>query len=235
MNDSKNSIIYNKNSAFLSSLPSSLSVDELNNQVRQHGDSDIYRCALEYLPITFSRRHGDPSRPWNVFAIEIKDSQGDKLLNYQGNWRDIFQNWEALCFSFPAYIENTITLFLNASTIDGYNPYRITNRGIEWEITDPDDPWSFIGYWGDHQIIYLLKLLELSQKFHGEKLYELIDTPFFTFSNVPYRIKAYKDIVKNPYDTIIYDERVENAAAENARKQYGDLWWFFKSHSGSCH
>ena len=23
------------------------------------------------------------------------------------------------------------------------------------------DPWSYIGYWGDHQIIYLLKLLEI--------------------------------------------------------------------------
>ena len=29
---------------------------------------------------------------------------------------------------------------------------------------DPDDPWSNIGYWGDHQIVYLLRLLEASQR-----------------------------------------------------------------------
>ncbi len=56
-----------------------------------------------------------------------------------------------------------IAKFVNASTVDGYNPYRITREGIDWEVEDPDDPWSHIGYWGDHQIIYLLKLLELSQ------------------------------------------------------------------------
>lgn len=223
----KNNIIYDKKSAFLSALPSSLTFDELNIQIRQHGDNDLYRCVLEYLPITFSRRHGDPSRPWNKFNIDVLTEDGGWNKSYEGNWRDIFQNWEALCFSFPAYIENTIALFLNASTIDGYNPYRITNKGIEWEIADPDDPWSFIGYWGDHQIIYLLKLLELSQKFHSEKLYELIDTPFFTFSNVPYRIKAYKDIVKNPYDTIIYDELAENAVAEKVSEigADGKLIW----------
>ena len=53
--------------------------------------------------------------------------------------------------------------------MDGYNPYRINRDGIDWEIEDPEDPWSYIGYWGDHQIIYLLKLLELSRTFipHG--------------------------------------------------------------------
>ena len=43
---------------------------------------------------------------------------------------------------------------------DGFNPYRITRDGIDWEVPDPDDPWSNIGYWGDHQIVYLLRLLE---------------------------------------------------------------------------
>ena len=82
-------------------------------------------------------------------------------LNYEGNWRDIFQNWEALAVSFPGYIAGMICRFVNASTADGYNPYRITRDGIDWEVVDPHDPWAHIGYWGDHQIIYLLKLLEL--------------------------------------------------------------------------
>jgi hypothetical protein len=60
------------------------------------GDPDLTRLVHEYLPFTFSRRHGDPSRPWNIFSILVKDEKGRKILNYQGNWRDIFQNWEAL-------------------------------------------------------------------------------------------------------------------------------------------
>ena len=55
---------------------------------------------------------------------------------------------------------NDLHLFKCDTTADGYNPYRITSDGIDWEIIDPDDTWSQIGYWNDHQIIYLLKLLE---------------------------------------------------------------------------
>ena len=36
-------------------------------------DPDIARIVNEYLPISFSRRHGDPSRPWNKFTIDTKD------------------------------------------------------------------------------------------------------------------------------------------------------------------
>ena len=43
-----------------------------------------------------------------------------------------------------------ICKFLNATTADGYNPYRLTSLGIDWEAPNPDDPWSNIGYWGDH-------------------------------------------------------------------------------------
>ncbi len=58
--------------------------------------------------------------------------------------------------------------FVNASTADGYNPYRVTNEGFEWESPEPDNPWSNIGYWGDHQIIYLLKLLQWSRDFNPD-------------------------------------------------------------------
>ena len=60
------------------------------------------RLVLEYLPLTFSRRHGDPSRPWNAFSIRVRDAAGRRIVDYQGNWRDIFQNWEALLPSEPA-------------------------------------------------------------------------------------------------------------------------------------
>jgi hypothetical protein len=103
-----------------------------------------------------------------------------------------------------------ISKFVNASTADGYNPYRITREGIDWECPDPNDPWAFIGYWGDHQIIYLQKFLELSNAFHPGKLDELLSKEIFVYANVPYRIKSYADIVKNPKDTIEFDEALNN-------------------------
>jgi len=126
-------------------------------------------------------------------------------LNYQGNWRDIFQNWEALALSYPEYIESMIIKFVNASTADGYNPYRVTRDGFDWEVLDPADSWSYIGYWGDHQIVYLHKLLELSVKYHPGKLKSLLTKKFFTYANVPYRIKPYQEIIQDPYNTIDFD------------------------------
>ena len=141
---------------------------------REQCDPDLERLAQEYLPLTFSRRHGDPSRPWNDFPIAVRDAAGQPLLDYQGNWRDLFQNWEALAPSFPGYLEGMIAKFLDASTADGHNPYRVTRAGFEWEVQDPHDAWSHIGYWGDHQVIYLLRLLELSARFQPGRLQALL-------------------------------------------------------------
>ena len=135
-------------------------------QAAESGSTDLERLCYEYLPLTFSRRHGDPSRPWNQFSINIKKEDGSRKIDYQGNWRDIFQNWEPLAYSYPEFVESMVCKFLNATTADGYNPYRVTRDGIEWEVPEPDNPWANIGYWGDHQIVYLLKLMESSEKFH---------------------------------------------------------------------
>ena len=197
--------VFDRNRELLDSLPDRLRSDELIALARDAGDTQLLRLALEYLPITFGRRHGDPSRPWNEFAIQIKDEQGCLLLSYQGNWRDIFQNWEALAFSYPEFVENMIAKFVNASTVDGYNPYRITKNGIDWEVEEADNPWSHIGYWGDHQIIYLLKLLELSRSFNPDKLHSLLEERIFCYANVPYRIKPLDAIFDNPKDTVVFD------------------------------
>ena len=204
----------------VSNLPEKFHINVLQKQLASGQHSLLARYVYEYLPISFSRRHGDPSRPWNKFNIDILSEDGSYKQSFEGNWRDIFQNWEALCWSFPEFTENVITLFLNASTIDGYNPYRITNKGAEWEVTDPDDPWSFIGYWGDHQIIYLLKLLEISNKFHPGWLGKILEQPIYTFSNVPYRIRDYEKILQNPYHTIDYDEEEEKRIQARVH-QYG--------------
>lgn len=211
-----------RHSGFLNGLPEQQNIQQLLKQVKGQTDPQLTRLALEYLPITFGRRHGDPSRPWNQFAINLKDKQGNPLLSYQGNWRDIFQNWEALTFSYPDFIESVIAKFVNASTMDGYNPYRITKEGIDWEVEEPDDPWSYIGYWGDHQIIYLLKMLELSKQFHPQKLRQLLTESVFCYANVPYRITSFDNTLKNAKSTVSYDEdlasdiekRVESMGAD---------------------
>jgi hypothetical protein len=114
--------------------------------------------------------------------------------------------------SYPGFFESIISKFVNASTPDGYNPYRITRAGIDWEVHDPNDSWSYIGYWGDHQIIYLLKLLEHSEAYHPGRLQELLSKNIFVYANVPYRIKPYESLLANPRDSIEFDENAHNAA-----------------------
>lgn len=217
-----NKEVWSRQRLLFSSLPPTLSYTELQQIVVQANDSQLLRLFYEYLPITFSRRHGDPSRPWNSFDINIKDEKGQKRLSYQGNWRDIFQNWEALSLSFPAYIFGIIAKFLNATTVDGYNAYRITNKGIEWEEIEPDNPWSNIGYWGDHQIVYLQKLLELAQHYFPTGFADFTNSTIFAYAQVPYRIKAYADIVKNPKDTILFDHTLNKQLCENEQRLGAD-------------
>ncbi len=210
--------VFRRHHAMLQELPRRLDFGELLATIQRQGDPQLERLGFEYLPIKFGRRHGDPSRPWNQFAIRLTDEHGEPLLSYEGNWRDIFQNWEALLLSYPEFIENVIAKFVNASTMDGYNPYRITNEGIDWEVEDPDDPWSYIGYWGDHQIIYLQKLLELSTRFHPDRLVALLRQPVFSYANVPYRIRPFEAILDNAKSTVDYDNqlasRIEQRVSE---------------------
>ncbi|MEM6261470.1 MAG: hypothetical protein AAGI38_03105 [Bacteroidota bacterium] len=214
-------------SNFLKGLPESFSLSHLLEEAGKQEELLLTRMCYEYLPLTFSRRHGDPSRPWNFFSIDIQEKDGTKVFNYQGNWRDIFQNWEALCYSFPGFLESIIAKFVNASTPDGYNPYRITREGIDWEEIEPDDPWSYIGYWGDHQIIYLLKLMEASQAHHLGLLDKFMAHPIFVYANVPYRIKPYEALLANPHDTIEFDESLSNQLRSLAKDigADGKLLW----------
>jgi len=172
---------------------------------------DLIRLSYEYLPLTFSRRHGDPSRPWNAFSINLKHPDGSPRLDYQGNWRDIFQNWEALSYTSPAFVEGMVAKFLNATTADGYNPYRITRDGIEWEVPAPDNPWANIGYWSDHQIIYLQKLLEIAEEVNPGALAKLWNRAIFAYADVPYRLRPYAEMLADWDNTIDFDWESERA------------------------
>ncbi|MEO0423040.1 MAG: hypothetical protein AAF184_11925 [Pseudomonadota bacterium] len=214
--------VYERHEAMLGALPRDLTVWELRERIGATGDRQLERLAQEYLPIAFGRRHGDPSRPWNQFSIRTHDGEGQPVYWYEGNWRDVFQNWEALAFSIPEYVEHMVAKFVNASTMDGYNPYRITKEGIDWEVEEPDDPWSYIGYWGDHQIIYLQKLLELSRQFHPERLQALLHAPLFAYANVPYRIRPFHALLEDPKTTVDYADDAAHAIEARLEQIGGD-------------
>jgi len=203
-------------------LPARLGYADLVRSAAGAGDPCLERVCREYLPLTFSRRHGDPSRPWNRFTIPSRDAAGRRVLDYEGNWRDIFQNWEALAQSFPGFTGGMIARFLNASTADGYNPYRLTRGGIDWEVPEPHDPWACIGYWGDHQIIYLLKLLEHAEKHRPGELGNLFGRDIFAYANVPYRIRDYRSLVANPKDTVVFDQHLQTIIKARVRKHGAD-------------
>lgn len=219
--ESANKDVFSVHKAEIESLTEVFDLSELNEIVAKAEDPSFTRLLSEYLPLKFSRRHGDPSRPWNKFSINTRnEDDGSKILDYQGNWRDIFQNWEALAFAYPEFMEGMIFRFLNASTFDGYNPYRVMKHGFDWETIEPEDPWSYIGYWGDHQIIYLLKFLEFIEKHQPGRMQALFTQETFTYAAVPYKIKGYDDILKNTKDTIIFDYEWD-AQIRSAREEKG--------------
>jgi len=197
--------------------PARIARDEAIDQARQALGAQAERLVREYLPLTFSRRHGDPSRPWNRFSIRVRDAHGRRVVNYQGNWRDIFQNWEALAASTPDYLDGMVSVFLGAMTPDGYNPYRIGRDGIDWEVVEPEDPWSFIGYWGDHQVVYLLKLLEAAEAHRPGQLAALWDRALYSFADVPYRLKPHAAQTATPKSTIDFDHAAHERAQARAR------------------
>ena len=108
--------------------------------------------------------------------------------------------------------------FLNSTTFDGYNPYRVTKYGFDWETIEPDNPWSYIGYWGDHQIIYLLKFLEFIENHFPNKLYKYFSKSLFVYANVPYKIKPYDKILEDSKNTIDYDHSNEEIIKKRRKK-----------------
>ena len=217
---------------WFASLPAVMNIRELYALAAQANEPDLIRLCYEYLPLTFSRRHGDPSRPWNRFSINLRKPDGSRNLDYEGNWRDIFQNWEPLALAFPAYTQGMISKFLNATTADGYNPYRLTRDGIEWELLEPDNPWANIGYWNDHQIIYLQKLLEIAEQAQPGSLAQMWSQPIFAYANVPYRQRSYEEMLKDWYNTIDFDWESEKAT-EAAVAQMGTDGRLLRDASGN--
>ncbi|MGR5193249.1 hypothetical protein ACPV4H_05095 [Vibrio rotiferianus] len=217
-----NRLVFERHVGLFADLPEQFTHAELVSLAKQSDDAQLIRLSYEYLPLTFGRRHGDPSRPWNHYEIKLKDDNGERLLSYQGNWRDIFQNWEAIALSYPGFIQSFLAKFVNASTMDGYNPYRITKDGIDWEMLEPDDPWSNIGYWGDHQIIYLLKFLELADKYQRDELLAMMQSDVFSYANVPYELCDVEKLFVNPKDTVTFNDELQHSIEQRVSEMGSD-------------
>jgi len=189
-----------------------LSARVLRDRADACKDRDMMRLSRSFLPLWFGRRHGDPSRPWNRFSIQVRGDNGGRRVAWEGNWRDVFQNWEALLLAYPEFIDNVVSVFLDATTLDGNNPYRITSEGIDWEVPEPENPWSNLGYWGDHQVNYLTRLLELSMAHQPSALSSSLAVTRFSFADVPYRIRPYSDRVRDARDSVAFDETAHRQA-----------------------
>ena len=214
-----NRAVYDRNADMLSGLPEKLSFTALEKAVAKRQDSQLERLRREYLPIFFGRRHGDPSRPWNEFAINVRNDSGERLLSYQGNWRDIFQNWEALAFSYPDFIEKhdrqvrecidawmATTRIASPRTGD-----RLGSRGSRGPLELSSATGATI------RSSICRNFLELSHRtFHPQGLQRAAAIePIFCYANVPYRIKVRsRRYCDDPKSTVDYDgqlaERIES-------------------------
>ena len=93
---------------------------------------------------------------------------------------------------------------------------------MDWEVPEPEHPWSTIGYWGDHQVVYLLRLLELSLAHHPDRVPALLEARRFTYADVPYRFRPFDEILANPRDTLVFDAERHQRILERVAALGGD-------------
>ena len=76
---------------------------------------------------------------------------------------------------------------------------------MDWEVPEPENPWSNIGYWSDHQIIYLSRLMELLGLQHPDRLAEMARSEHFTHADVPYRLATYAELLADPNNSVTFE------------------------------
>ena len=63
--ETANKKVFKKKEELLENLPEVFTLGYLKDLAQNDKDKNFKRLAIEYMPLKFSRRHGDPSRPWN--------------------------------------------------------------------------------------------------------------------------------------------------------------------------
>ena len=61
----RNRIELKEHENIFSKLPAEFGIQKILTLGEASGSEDLIRLSYAYLPLSFSRRHGDPSRPWN--------------------------------------------------------------------------------------------------------------------------------------------------------------------------
>ena len=78
-----NKKVLKKKEVVLNNLPDLFTLEFILALAEKDEDLNFKRLCFEYLPLKFSRRHGDPSRPWNKFSINTRSEiDGSKILDY---------------------------------------------------------------------------------------------------------------------------------------------------------
>ena len=67
-----------------------------------------------------------------------------------------------------------------------------------------------------------LKLLELSQRYHPGKISSFLTKDIFVYANVPYRIKGYQALVRDPRNSVEYDDAQAQAIASRVEEMGSD-------------
>lgn len=98
----RNRVVHAAHADFFAGLPETLGIAELRARAEAAGAPDLVRLTYAYLPLSFSRRHGDPSRYVEPLRHQGQESGWHPAPGLRGQLaRYIFQNWEALAWSYP--------------------------------------------------------------------------------------------------------------------------------------
>ena len=68
-----NKDVFVEKKGLLDNLSEVFDLNDLRRVAKNESDADFKRLCTEYLPLMFSRRHGDPSRPWNQFLNQYEE------------------------------------------------------------------------------------------------------------------------------------------------------------------
>jgi len=73
-----------------------------------------------------------------------------------------------------------------------------------------------MGYWGDHQIVYLLRILEACNRFHPEMLAANLRRRIHAYTIVPYEIAGFAALARDPKHSIRFNGDLHRSLQERA-------------------